>query len=61
MSDEPQAGTIDSFRITEAEAQDLAAGYVPSTIVAMARYALASEDQDERRAARPVKTKRLTT
>ena len=46
--------------VNEAQAADLASGYVPQVVKAMARTMLDWYDEDRRRAARPVprKTKR---
>lgn len=44
--------------VNEAEALDLAAGCVPRTVQALARTALEWRDQDERNAARPVKSQK---
>ena len=41
--------------LTEAEAIDLASGYVPKTVKVMLLLALDAAEDDRRRAARPVK------
>ena len=41
--------------LNEAEVADLASGYVPHTVVAMARYLLEQADIDRRRAERPAR------
>ncbi len=40
--------------VTEAQLEDLAAGYVPTSVRAMARTMLDWQEDDRRRAARPV-------
>ena len=40
--------------VTEPQAEDIAAGYVPTTVRAMARTMLDWQEDDRRRAARPV-------
>ena len=43
--------------VTEAQLEDLAAGYVPTSVRAMARAILDWQDDDRRRAARPVSSR----
>jgi len=45
------------LKVTEAQVQDLASGYVPQVVQAMARTLLDFEDADRRRAERPVHLK----
>lgn len=45
-------------QISESEGKDLAAGFVPLAVQARVRTMLEWEDQDRRRAARPVKRRR---
>lgn len=46
-------GTVFSLQLTEADALDLASGYVPDTIKAGCLAMLDWQREDERRAARP--------
>lgn len=47
--------------LNEEETIDIASGFVPSTVKAMALMLLDQANEDRRRAARPVKGKRGTT
>jgi hypothetical protein len=44
--------------VTEEQADDLASGYVPASVRAMVRTMLDWQDEDRRRAARPVRTRK---
>jgi hypothetical protein len=43
--------------LNEAECADIASGFVPTSVRAMARYLLTQNEEDVRRAARPVRAK----
>ena len=51
-------GTVCYLMLTEDEALDVASGYVPNSVKAMARLMLDYAEEDRRRAARPVRTKK---
>lgn len=53
-------GHVMHFQISEAEALDLASGYVPLSVQAMAKSMLDWADEDRRAAARPVRGRKLT-
>ena len=55
-------GTVYGFEFTEAQVEDMAAGYVPRDVVAAMRAALDWAEEDRRRAGRPIrKTKERAT
>jgi len=51
-------GTVFSLHLSEADALDLASGYVPNAVKAMYLTMLDWQREDERRAARPVRRRR---
>lgn len=51
-------GTIYSFAFTEDQTIDLASGYVPNAVKAMARASLEWAEEDRRRAERPMRKRK---